>query len=109
MTRGHECVHNTPLAVQFTKLPSTAECAEPHCYWQRNCTEVTSATLMDLRALATHHAKALRHRVLIHLRQDVQLIPSGEPAATGGESVPRVQGSDDSQPRSGAPTTKEPA
>jgi hypothetical protein len=99
--RFHECQHDTPLTAIFGKLPSSAECAEAHCYWQRNCADASPESLKDLRALAIHHAKALRHEVIVHLRQDLLLIPEGEPLATGGESVPRTQDGSGSQRRSG--------
>ena len=87
----HECQHETPLRIDFGKLPSSAECEEPHCYWQRYATEATPETLAGIRSLATHHAKALRHKVVIHLRQEVRLVPQGSPLAVGGEAVPRLR------------------
>ena len=83
MSRLHECQHDTPLAVDYRKLPTVAECEEPHCYWQRYADESSTGSMLAVRSLATHHAKALRHRVVVHLRQDLHLDPQDAPMAVG--------------------------
>ncbi len=91
MSRLHDCRHETPLAVDYQKLPTTAECEEPHCYWQRYASENSVESMLAVRSSATHHAKALRHRVLVHLRQDLHLTPQGTPLAVGAqEAAPPV-------------------
>jgi hypothetical protein len=87
MSRIHECRHDTPLTSEYVKLPTSAECEEPDCIWQRYAPDGSTEALLSVRSLATHHAKALRHRVVIHLAQEVHLAPKeGEPMATGAAS-----------------------
>lgn len=85
MTRPHHnCEHDTPLTSEYVKLPTSAECEEPDCFWQRHAPDGSREAMLSVRSLANHHAKALRHRVVIHLAQEVHLAPKeGEPMATG--------------------------
>src|SRR5258706_4128727 len=93
MSRLHDCRHETPLAVDYQKLPTTAECEEPHCYWQRYASENSVESMLAARSSATHHAKARRHTVLVHLPHDLHLTPPGTAPAVrapdGAPSVPR--------------------
>jgi hypothetical protein len=82
-SRIHECIHDTPVVYEFIKLPTSAQCEHPHCYWQRFAIDSASDAMKDVRALAIHHAKALRHPVTVHLRQEVRVLPAGEPLAVG--------------------------
>jgi hypothetical protein len=81
--RTHECVHDTPVRYSYVKLPTSAQCEELHCYWQRYAVDSTVEATRDVRALAIHHAKATRHKVTVHLRQEIRLTPEGEPIAVG--------------------------
>jgi hypothetical protein len=88
--RIHDCRHDTPLIVDYTKIPSSAECEEPDCYWQRYAPDSSPAALEAVRSLATHHAKALRHSVLVHLAQQVRLTPK-EGAPLGAGAAPSIR------------------
>jgi len=81
MSRLHECRHDTPLDYDYVKLPTSAQCEELHCYWQRHAADTSIPAMNDVKSLATHHAKALRHHVTIQLRQEVRMVPQGEPMA----------------------------